>query len=254
MKTYQILIKSFRRFDALERCVDSIVQYYPDASIVIADDSFELIPGRIPRTVQRLQGMRQVQWVQMPFDSGLSAGRNRMVELADSERLILFDDDFVVNEETQLENLLKLLDVSDLAAGVLRDRGKLLGVPGVFSICDGELTITSTNSQWSEYEGISYRKTDMALNFFAARKCTLLKHPWDTRFKITGEHLDFFLSLWKAGIRVVTTPDSIIKHERSHSADYLKYRCRQAAFRPLVAQKWGLKRLPIYSPYIEELT
>lgn len=253
MKDSQILIKSFRRFDSLERCVNSIVRYFPQLSILIADDSFDVVPGMFPKAVQRIQQIDQVRWIQLPFDSGLAAGRNRLVELAESEFVILFDDDFVVTAETQLDHLLTLLEISDLAAGVIRDQGRLLGVPGCFSIKDRELTVADAPNVWQEHAGIVYRSTEMAVNFFAARRELLLKHPWDPRFKITGEHLDFFLSLWRAGAQVVYTPQSIVDHERTYTPDYLCYRCRQAAFRPLIARKWGLKRLPAYSPYIEEL-
>lgn len=253
MNDSQILIKSFRRFDSLERCVNSIVRYYPQQSILIADDSFDVAPGMFPRAVQRIQQIEQVRWIQLPFDSGLSEGRNRLVELAEAEFVILFDDDFVVTEETQIEHLLTLLEISDLAAGVIRDQGRLLGVPGFFRIKERVLTVANVESVWQEHARIVYRNTDMAVNFFAARRELLLKHPWDARFKITGEHLDFFLSLWRAGARVVYTPQSIVEHERTHTPDYLNYRCRQAAFRPLIARKWGLKRLPAYFPYIEEL-
>jgi len=253
MNDFQILIKSFRRFNALERCVDSIVRYYPSVPILIADDSFDVVPSMIPKSVLRIQQIDQVRWIQLPYDSGLSAGRNRLVELADSETVILFDDDYVVTDATRLDHLIKLLEVSDIAAGVIRDNGRLLGVPGTFTIRDRILTVSSTDSEWQEHYGISYRQSDMAVNFFAAQRNTLLKYPWDVRFKITGEHLDFFLSLWMVGIRVVYTPQTVVEHKRTYTSDYLKYRCRQAAFRPLIAKKWGLKRLPVYSPYTEEL-
>jgi hypothetical protein len=91
---WQIAVKSFRRFDALRRFIGSVHHYYPDARILVADDSFEQ-PGEPPAAVRHILQLPGVTWHQLPFDVGISAGRKFLFEQATSEYVLLCDDDFV---------------------------------------------------------------------------------------------------------------------------------------------------------------
>ena len=65
-----IAIKSFLRPCTLDACIYSIRKFYPDIGIHVADDGNM---NKAPLGVNRLY--------QLPFDSGVSIGRNFLVEV-----------------------------------------------------------------------------------------------------------------------------------------------------------------------------
>lgn len=253
----QILVKSFRRLGALERLVQSVRQFYPELDLLIADDSFDLPPRLLPPNIQRIQSLNGIQWLQLPFDTGLAAGRNRLVAASTKPVLVLCDDDFVFTEETRLENLLTVLDqepLIGLAAGLVRENGDIWNWSGHFKLSGRHLRIEPLATPWHAASTVRYRRTDLALNFFAARRQLLEQCPWDERFKITGEHLDFFLTLHEGGVPVVYTPDVVVEHRPEWPHDYRPYRQRMAMFRPLLSRKWNLVGLPDHPRNIEVVT
>ena len=62
------MIKTFERPAKLKRLVDSIRRLYPGLTIIVVDDS------RHPRNLP------EVENINLPFDSGVSAGRNAGVK------------------------------------------------------------------------------------------------------------------------------------------------------------------------------
>lgn len=242
----QLIVKSFRRHDCLARLIDSVHARYPRLSILVADDSFR-DEEPLPEIAQELRSRPYVDWHALPFDRGLSAGRNHLVQVATAEYLLLCDDDFVCTDQTRFERLLHVLlhDQSlTLCAGLVdfvkqssnnwsgsferltRKRGWRMRPLGV------EHPVRIVN-------GVQVRDTDLALNFFAARRSSLLRVPWDEHYKIGGEHLDFFLTRTVAGERSAYTPEVRIGHTPESPGDYADWRRRDTQFRQQLQRKWG---------------
>src|SRR5512143_3189093 len=78
-----VLIKTFERPKVLRRLLISIRRQYPDLKIVVVDDSRQPID---------IEGVRTIP---MPFDSGVSAGRNEGLKHIDTRYTLVLDDDFV---------------------------------------------------------------------------------------------------------------------------------------------------------------
>ncbi|MCJ7806260.1 MAG: glycosyltransferase family 2 protein [Clostridia bacterium] len=77
------LIKAFERPRTLARLVASIQQHYPGMNILVVDDSRQ--PKPIPG----------IEWLTLPFDSGVSAGRSAGLGHVRTPFTLLLDDDFV---------------------------------------------------------------------------------------------------------------------------------------------------------------
>lgn len=92
------VIKTFERPKILARLVRSIRRFYPRLPVIVVDDSRQPVP---------LPG---VDYVTLPYDSGLSAGRNAGVERVRTPYLLLLDDDYVFCRHTQLERALAVLE------------------------------------------------------------------------------------------------------------------------------------------------
>jgi len=81
-----IVIKTFERYKTLARLLRSIRKYYPSVKIIIVDDS--LHPKKI----------KDVQKIDMPYNSGISAGRNEALKHVATKYTLFLDDDFVFLE------------------------------------------------------------------------------------------------------------------------------------------------------------
>lgn len=201
-----IIIKTFERPMALERLLRSILASPATASrILIADDSFHAAESR-------LLELDSIDYFRLPYDSGLSYGRNFLVDRVTTPYCVVLDDDLVFTRETRLDILLGIVKEKgfDLAAG----EGNLLvrGKPGFANIevSDRNLRIEPGAPPRSYYNGLPVY--DMVNNFFLARTDTLRDIRWDERFKIYGEHTDFFMR-YSAKYRVTFTDQVVIGHE-----------------------------------------
>lgn len=236
----QIIVKSFRRFKSLIRFIESVKSKYPDIQILVADDSLE--DGKeYPAEILNLH--KEVYWVKLPFDSGLSAGRNRLVEICSHEYILVCDDDYVFDDATRLEDLLTVLESNkelSLAAGLVRENGREMNWRGVLFQNEQSVSVLPLESEFEEIDNVKIRRTDLALNFFLARRESLLKCPWDENLKIGAEHLDFFLSRKKIGEKSCYVPSVSVLHdpEFERCSEYDQFRDR-TDYRELLKQKWG---------------
>ena len=228
----EIIIKSFLRHRALFRCVQSIRKFYPDVAIRVIDDSFR--DGKTNDDAERIKQLPGVTWNQMPFDSGLSAGRNHGVRNSPAEFIILCDDDMLFIPQTDLTALLVGLHETgvDIFGGLSRRNGR-----GASNWC-GHLTkkrsvlvMTPLHTPVEVIAGIRFRRSDITYNFFAARRRFLLDHPWDNQFKIGGEHLDSFLTWKAAGAKVAFTVDCVCDETGvDNSPEYRAFRRRTTSY------------------------
>lgn len=245
---FQFIIKSLLRWDCLERLVRSIKRWYPAAEILIADDSFEAAPAELPDALQRVAGTPGVTLYLIEHDTGLAAGRLFLVRQATNPYVVLLDDDYVFSAETRVHLLHELLEKKTgigIAAGLVRHDGRHVKAwDGRIRWDDGKLKVdplTIHNAGWMRHGDIWYRETDLAWNFYVARRQVLLDCPWDPVFKIGGEHLDHFLALKEAGVRVVQSPNVVCGHVVHRTADYMEKRDRGASYRQPLVEKWGLQ-------------
>ena len=108
------IIKTFLRDKCLFHCVQTLKESYPSIHIVVADDGH---PSQEKR--DQLMFMGVDEYIEMPWNRGLSAGRNVLLDAARTPYVLLCDDDFSFTEDTNIENMRRLMDVSDIAAGLV---------------------------------------------------------------------------------------------------------------------------------------
>jgi glycosyltransferase involved in cell wall biosynthesis len=92
------VIKTFERPYAVKRLVKSIRRRYPDLKIIVVDDS--RVPGEI----------EGVHTIAMPYNIGISMGRNRALQETDTPYFLLLDDDFVFSHRQRLGELVAFMD------------------------------------------------------------------------------------------------------------------------------------------------
>ncbi|NXI38437.1 B4GN1 acetylgalactosaminyltransferase, partial [Galbula dea] len=108
-----IATKTFLRYEKLRGLIASIRRFYPNVTIVVADDSQHPEP---------LQGPHLEHYL-MPFGKGWFAGRNLAVSQVTTKYVLWVDDDFIFTPRTRLEKLVDVLERTslDLVGGAVRE-------------------------------------------------------------------------------------------------------------------------------------
>jgi hypothetical protein len=223
-------IKTFERPQHVRRLVASIRHYYPGIPIMIADDS---------KHPQAVDGTHSIV---MPFDSGLSAGRNELVRQCTTPKLAMLDDDFVFTALTDLTTLCSILDAHpdiDLVGGHVHNVPRQeFGFYGLLDLGCGRQAVLK-HQVIERRPGIEV--VEVIPNFFMARTERLRLVPWDHELKL-AEHLDFFIRA--RGVLKIAMCDSVaITHDRGTSSPvYKRARARASVYQRLAERKHGIQK------------
>lgn len=240
MKDITFGIKTFQRYDSLRDLFKSIEYYYPKAKIIVADDS------------EKIDTLFYVAWkkklditlLKMPFDSGLSAGRNLMVEHCKTDYFLLLDDDFVFTEETKIEKFYEIIKSNKkigLVGGLCLESGREIHYEHKLEIKDGILYQQYDGDNWEEINGIQAKKTGCVLNFGLFRTALFKDIKWDNNLKLS-EHTDYFLRFPKKWL-IYYTPEVRVIHAKNRlDIDYAKYRRRGTYYSTLMFKKHKIKK------------
>lgn len=240
-----VIVKSFKRFDYLIRFIESVFKYYPNLDIIVADDSLEDV-GEYPEKIIEIMSHPLITWIKLPFDSGLSVGRNECVNLVTKKYTILCDDDYIVDEDANFEKMLSVLKSDErlsLVGGLMEENGQTRNWAGTYEVKNNVLHMKKLRSKKRVAGGVEYRYSDSVLNYFIAETESLRRVPWTPELKISSEHADFFLKRKNAGELSAYTPEARIKSIKTGSYDYEKYRRRATEFQSLMKEMHGLKEI-----------
>ena len=200
-----IIVKTFERTAAIERLLHSILlSSAAQCRILVGDASREPVLDAWP-------SHPNVERFRLPFDSGLSYGRNFLVDRVTTPYCVVLDDDLLFTEETRLELLLALVKEHgfDLAAG----EGNLLvrGQPGHANIerAGRKLRLVAGAKPRALHNGLPVY--DMVSNFFLATTGSVRDIRWDEQFPVYGNHIDFFMR-YSAKYRVTYTDRVVVQH------------------------------------------
>lgn len=207
MRDVTCLIKTFERPGALRRLLKSLRVYYPDIGVIVADDSSRPYP-EVP---EEFGAMPLV----LDHDTGLSGGRNAMVDACETPYFVLLDDDFEFSEHTRLELLYPWVTsgIFDLIGAATVQGGQLIHYEGWLAV-EGDYLMC----RHQRHDGSPLR-CDIVLNFFLAKTSVVRYIRWDDEL-IMGEHLEFFLRCQEAKARVGYHPGVSIRHVVVSNPDY----------------------------------
>lgn len=214
------LVKTFLRDEYLFRCVESLRQSYRNIQIAVADDG-HFSSDR----VKRLQDLG-CQVHLLSFNSGLSYGRNWLVDHCTTPYCLIGDDDFRYSPGCRLDWLRELLQTTgaDVAAGACHQDRMIAHYEGDFVYQDdGGLVYKASPTRWSNHHGQPpYRRVDIALNFFMAKTEAVRHVKWDPTIG-AYEHEDWFLQAAEVGLKTVYCPDVVVEHRYLDKEDPKEY-------------------------------
>lgn len=227
-----IVIKTFMRESSLFRCVDSMLKNCPKPfRIYIADDSHVSIDKRHLYHELKQGGHRIIE---LPFDVGISVGRNAAMSEVKEDYVLVMDDDIMIKNAETVKKLKDILDADPnlgLVAGYIENEN---GVPfgsdkystGLrFEIDNRILFRWPASAIINKLNGSFYRQADQVVNFFLARKELFNDVKWDDRIHIEWEHIDFFLELAKTKWKAAVCLDAKAIHMKSnYDREYESFR------------------------------
>ena len=186
-----VVIKTFERPAVLARLLRSLRREYPTLPVLVADDS------RTPASLVS----PHTRVLALPYDVGLSAGRNRALAEVTTPYFWLLDDDFVFSG-TALEPSLAWLREHprvDIVAGRVVDLPSLVPSP------------RRTRGPREQIDGL--RRFDFVPHFFLGRTETARALGWDEELTLV-EHSDFFERA-RERLVIVEDPRMRVLHART---------------------------------------
>jgi len=220
-----IVIKTFERPRTVKRLVESIRRFYPSVEIIVVDDS------SVPLA---LEG---VTVVSMPYDSGVSAGRNRGIHEVKTPYFLLLDDDFVFYRKTDLLIPLKKI-MAHRKIDILG--GEVLNLP-LYTSTDYlhkplyPTTASSLLPNGMEIDGMVIQ--DKVANFYIGRTTSVKNVGWDEKIKRL-DHADFFTRAKGILVTAFTPTFKILHAQTPFDTDYMKRRNDVDADRAVLYRKY----------------
>jgi Glycosyl transferase family 2 len=223
-----IVVKTFERPHIVRRFVASVRRGYPSLPIIVVDDS---------RSPVQLPG---VETITLPFDSGVSAGRQAGLERVRTPFVMVADDDFVFLRSTALAPALARLAGNpqiDIVGGQLIDLPQLrFREPPL-----GQIFATRAEPLvpiGSTIDGLIV--CDKVANFYLARTERLRLVGWDAALRRI-DHADFFTRALGVLVTVFDRELRALHAQTPFDAAYMKHRLDVAHDQVLLAARWGVR-------------
>ena len=218
-------ITAFDRPDKLRRCLTSLWARYPSARVIVADNGCQHVDAA---TLCPKNGT--VRYVKLPYDAGLSACRNAIVDRLETPLLLLMEDDFVVDERCNLDAMLDVVTAHpDIGVcGAMHEMSYRSSVKAA-TPCGffGTDVVFLRSPAHHAPRGTKFHMAEFVSNFALFRREFLATHRWKNDLKV-GEHIEFYLRVRREGRWLVAfTGESQIGHDREgRDSDYKAKRGR----------------------------
>jgi len=229
-------IKTFMREETLFRVLDSIEKHFPYSyRLYIADDG-DISEEKEYRYQQLEAGGHMI--IKLPFNCGISVGRNEITRRATEDYILIMDDDIMLEDSESIKWMKEILDSKDdigLCAGrIYQEDGEPFGGKDYsrglkLEIDNGALFRHRSTGNLSKVNGTLFNYADQVVNFFLAKREIFNDVRWDDRIKIEYEHMDFFLNLKETKWKATVCLNSKLTHCRSMRLDPLYVRHRRSA-------------------------
>lgn len=173
-----IIIKTFERPHLLEQLMRSIRRKYPDVAVIVVNDS---------RKPYHIGGVHNII---LPYDVGVSAGRNAALQQVKTPYFLLLDDDFVFSRR---QNLNELVEQMDQHPEIDILGGRCVDLP-IFAVHDfQDIPIHATRQPCIPIGTMigENRVVDKVQNYFIARTDRVKQVGWNENLK-NMEHTEFF--------------------------------------------------------------
>ena len=239
MNEVTIVIKTLDRYVCLKPLIKSVIKKYKNIPIIIGDDSQVSCKKQVEKD---FPNNKNIIVYELPYDCGLSYGRNFLVNKVKTKYFCLCDDDFIFDKKSDLEGALNILKENnlDIIGGYFRNY-KIINSYKDYIIRFGQKIFhyelpTNYIAKLKEENHVlyvdyrkkdfpDYEEVDIVHNFFIAKTESIKNHPWDEELKLQ-EHTAFFYSAKKKGLKIAFTNKLSTRHCPIQNFKYKNFRTR----------------------------
>tara|TARA_Y100000389_G_scaffold132757_1_gene130227 strand:- start:185 stop:949 length:765 start_codon:yes stop_codon:yes gene_type:complete len=231
------LIKTFNRPPVLFHLLQSIRKYYPTLPIIVIDDSLD---EKKPINKKHCEEFN-AHWLELPFDTGLSEGRNIGLSLVKTKFTHIFDDDNLLHDGTRLQKMQYMLENTDIdLIGTVTQNDKICSTfAHKFTTVETQedkdytkyvlkcsIQLKDEDKIESPIKELNLYKCHIVHNNFMAYTDKLLQTQWRPYLKLQ-EHELFFVDWYFKNFTVATCPDLIMNATIYIKKDYRVFRKRK---------------------------
>jgi hypothetical protein len=237
------------RDNLLYKTLQTIIDNYPkDCIVLIADQGYSSLEKTI--NIDYFKSQIPIEYYQLPFDSGLSVARNFLVQKAFDMQIpyiLLGADSIQFIQSYDFQPIINFLEQDNKRGIVGFDLdGSKCPWEFLMELTPKGIRLSSSNN-YTELDGIKYKKVDICRNIFLAKTNTLL-NLWDEEMKLC-EHELAFLGYKKRDYEVYWTDYISFKRISTNTSDeYKTYRNRLSDYQKILRQKLNISSWVIYSP------
>ena len=219
------VIKTFERPSRLRRLVKSIRRHYPKLKIIVVDDS---------RDPSCLKG---VETIRLPFDSGISAGRNAGLAAVGTRYMLCLDDDFIFYRHTRLDLVLREMERNP-AIDIMAGEVVYLPLRIVHDYTHVPLFPTRREPLYPPGKLIGGHPVRLKVpNFYIARTERIQLVGWDDKLK-RMDHADFFTRAVGVLTSVQNPSFKVLHHPTYFNRRYMKYKSDSHGDSVVLTQKY----------------
>lgn len=242
-----ICITTFLRDNLLYKTLDSIKEFpIKEAIILIADQGYRNEEKSI--TYDYYRSLFNLEIDYLPFDCGLSAGRNFLIKKASDMQIpycLISADSIQFDMHCDFEIIYRFLETDDSYG--------LVGFNLKNSKCNWEYKMHLDkkgihfieSDEFVTFEQMSFKRVDIMRNIFIA-KTDAIKNLYNENFKLC-EHELSFIELQKRGIKSFWTDRFSFKKANSMGTEeYKTYRNRFGEYQKKLKKYLNIKNWVIY--------
>ncbi|KFO34943.1 Beta-1,4 N-acetylgalactosaminyltransferase 2 [Fukomys damarensis] len=197
-----IATKTFLRPHKLKTLLQSIRKFYPDLTVIVADDSEK--PVKIDDEL--------VEHYIMPFGKGWFAGRNLAISQVTTKYVLWVDDDFVFIPKSKIETLVEVLENTELDVVGGSVQGNTFQFKLFLEQSEAGDCLHRRPGSFQRLDGFpSCVVTSGVVNFFLAHTERLQRVGFDPRLQRVA-HLEFFID-GLGSLLVGSCPEVVMGHQ-----------------------------------------
>jgi len=222
MNKLSIGIKTFCRPEALYYCLNNFIflEKYLGIQIIIADDSNEKYKKINKNIIKKFKDKNKkinIKYLDLYFDTGLSYGRNKIIENCETKYILIIDDSRTIDKNIKIYDMVYFLEETeyDLIGGIIKNRtsNNINDInshySGIFTNINNKnnkilINVKKTNKYIKNNYFENAYQTNICLNCFIAKTESLLKTRWLEELKV-GEHEFFFYNFFKNNFKCAIT-------------------------------------------------
>ncbi|CAG5096369.1 Oidioi.mRNA.OKI2018_I69.XSR.g14585.t1.cds [Oikopleura dioica] len=209
-----VITKTYLRYPCLKRLIESIGQFYPGITVIVADDNPD------SKFEQIRSSSTNVKQYKMPEKEGWFAGRALAQSQVRTQFYLWVDDDFVFSKETDLKYMVYVAESTgfDIIGGALDNHVRGGWAKEDFiDIRSGNDGYCFRRKRYRNFDLPGFEQecqvVDVIENFFLARTNTVGKIRFDPEFENKG-HREFFIDAI-GELRVAWCSKPLILHKNN---------------------------------------